>query len=335
MKAGGGDVVTAKSGFVSWRCLVMLACAGLSAGSALGQAYPTKPVRIVFGFTPGGAGDVAARLLAQKMTESLGQQVIVENRVGAGGAIADEAVARSPADGHTLLFAAGSIATLPALRAKLPYDVERDFAPVSLVVITAFALAVHPSVPVRDLKALIALARSRAGGLTFSSPGVGSSAHLAGELFNMMAQARMLHVPFRGAQEAVTAVVAGEIDVGFPSVTGVLPLSAAGRLRPIAVTSAKRSPLLPEVPTMDEAGLRGYQRGGWNGVLAPAGTPKEVVARLNTVINRIIDAPEMRESLRKLGYETQTGTPGEFAAFIRREMELSAKLVKFAGLRPN
>ncbi len=327
-------VVQRRKWFVTGMYAAILAGTGLGAGSASGQSYPVKPVRMIFGFSPGGAGDVSARLLAQKMSESLGQQVIVENRAGAGGAIADEAVARSPADGYTLLFCAGSIATLPALRTKLPYDVERDFAPISLVVITAFVLSVHPSVPVRDVKEMIALARSRPGGLTFSSPGVGSSAHLAGELFNMMAQARMLHVPYTGAPEAATAVAAGEIDVGFPSVTGVLPLFAAGKLRPIAVTSATRSSLLPSVPTMEESGLH-YQRGGWNGVLAPSGVPKDVIARLNAAIVKVMNTPEMRDSLRKLGYETQTGTPEQFAAFIRSEIAQSAKLVKFAGLKPN
>src|SRR5688572_19749590 len=183
--------------------ILLFSCAGLLAvaplAGALAQSYPVKPVRIIVGFSAGGGGDVSGRILAQKMSASLGQPVIVDIRAGAGGAIADELVAKSPADGHTLLYAAGSFATLPVLRAKLPYHPERDFAPVSLVVITAFVLAVHPSVPVRDAKSLIALARSQAGKLTFSSPGVGSSAHLAGELFNMMSGAKMLHVPYKGA----------------------------------------------------------------------------------------------------------------------------------------
>jgi tripartite-type tricarboxylate transporter receptor subunit TctC len=300
-----------------------------------GQAYPTKPVRIIIGFSPGGGGDISGRLLAQKMSASLGQPVIVENRVGAGGAIASELVARSPADGHTLLFAAGAFAALPALRAKLPFDTERDFVPVSLVVITAFALSVHPSVPVREVKALIALARSRPGVLTFSSPGVSSSAHLAGELFNMMAQVKLLHIPFKGSPEAATAVAAGEIDVGLPSVVAVMPFLAAGKLRAIAVTSAKRSALLPAVPTLDESGLRGYDRGGWNGMLAPAGVPRDVVVQLNELIGKIANTPEMTESLRKLGFEVRTGTPEQFAAFVHNEMVQNAKLVKFAGLTPN
>jgi len=312
-----------------------LALTAIPMAGALAQGYPSKPVRIIIGFSAGGGGDVSGRLLAQKMSASLGQPVIVENRVGAGGAIASELVAKSPPDGHTLLFAAGAFAALPALRAKLPFDSERDFAPVSLVVITAFALSVHPSVPVRDVKTLIALARSRPGVLTFSSPGISSSAHLAGELFNMMAQVKLRHIPYKGSPEAATAVAAGEIDVGLPSVTAVMPLLAAGKLRALAVTSPKRSTLLPEVPTLDESGLRGYDRGGWNGMFAPAGTPREIILQLNELIGKTANTPEMAEALKKLGFEVRTGTPEQFAAFVRNEMAQNAKLVKFAGLAPN
>jgi len=209
----------------------VIACFGLGVASAPAQTYPVKPIRLIFGYTAGGAGDVGARLLAQKLSENLGQNVVVENRPGAGGAIADELVAKSPADGYTLLYAAGSTTILPALRPKLPYSVERDFAPVSMVMITSFALAVHPSVPVNDVKGLIALARSQPGKLTFSTPGVGSSSHFAGEVFKMMADVKMLHVPYRGAPEATTAVIAGEVDINFPSVTGALPFVKTGRLR--------------------------------------------------------------------------------------------------------
>ena len=314
--------------------LWLVAAAALAAtGSAAAQGYPAKPVRMIFGFTAGGGGDVSARLIAQKMSENLGQPVVVENRPGAGGAIADELVARSPADGHTLLYAAGSFAILPVLRTRLPYHSERDFAPVSLAVITAFVLAVHPSVPVRDARSLIALARSQPGKLTFSSPGVGSSAHLAGELFNMMSNAKMLHVPYKGAPEAATAVAAGEIDLGFPSVTSALPLLGAGKLRPIAVSSAKRAALMPEVPTLDESGLSGYQRAGWNGVLAPAGVPRDIIGRLNALVVKIVNSAEIREALAKHGYEPQANTPEQFAAFIRNELAQNAKLVKFAGIK--
>ncbi len=320
-------------GIVLRMFIPVIACFGLWVVSAPAQTYPVKPIRMLFGYTAGGAGDVGARLLAQKLSESLGQNVVVENRPGAGGAIADEFVAKSLADGYTLLYAAGSTTILPALRPKLPYNVERDFAPVSMVVITSFALAVHPSVPVRDIKGLIALARSQPGKLTFSTPGVGSSAHFAGEVFKMMTDVKMLHVPYRGAPEATTAVIAGEVDINFPSVTGALPFIASGRLRALAVSSAKRASTLPSVPTLNEAGLAGYERSGWNGVLAPAGVPKEIIARLNTAIVKAVNTPEMQEAFIKQGLDAQTGTPEQFAAFIRGQLAQNAKVVKFAGIK--
>ena len=320
-------------GIVLRMFIPVIACFGLWVVSAPAQTYPVKPIRMLFGYTAGGAGDVGARLLAQKLSESLGQNVVVENRPGAGGAIADEFVAKSLADGYTLLYAAGSTTILPALRPKLPYNVERDFAPVSMVVITSFALAVHPSVPVRDIKGLIALARSQPGKLTFSTPGVGSSAHFAGEVFKLMTDVKMLHVPYRGAPEATTAVIAGEVDINFPSVTGALPFIASGRLRALAVSSAKRASTLPSVPTLNEAGLAGYERSGWNGVLAPAGVPKEIIARLNTAIVKAVNTPEMQEAFIKQGLDAQTGTPEQFAAFIRGQLAQNAKVVKFAGIK--
>ncbi|HEX2829582.1 MAG TPA: tripartite tricarboxylate transporter substrate binding protein [Burkholderiales bacterium] len=301
---------------------------------AIAQSYPVKPIRMLFGSTAGsGAGDTSARLLAQKMGEILGQNVIVENRPGAGGSIADEAAARAPADGYTILYAAGASAILPALRPRLGYNIERDLAPVSLVVITSFALSVHPNVPVNDVKALIALARAQPRKLTFGSPGVGSSAHFAAELFNMMSGVRMLHVPYKGPAEAVTALVGGEIDVAFPSVTAALPLVGAGKLKTLAVSSARRAPLLPSVPTIEEAGLPGYARAGWNGVLVPVATPKDIVGRLNGAIVKGINTPEAKEQLARLGIEGQPGTPEQFAAFIKNELAQNAKVVKFAGIK--
>jgi len=314
--------------------VIILACIGAWVAGAAAQTYPVKPIRMLFGYTAGGAGDVSARMLAQKMSENLGQNVLVENRPGAGGAIADEAVARALADGYTLLYAAGSMAILPSLRPKLPYDVERDFAPVSLVVITSFALSLHPSVPVHDVKTLIALARTQPGKLAFSSPGVGSSAHFAAELFKMMADVKMLHVPFKGPPEATTAVVSGEIDIGFPSVTGALPFIATHRLKALAVSSAKRAPQLPAVPTLGEAGLSGYERAGWNGVLVPAAVPKDIVTRLNAAIVKCVNTPELKEAFLKQGLEGQTTTPEQFSTFIRRELAQNAKVAKFAGIKP-
>lgn len=320
-----------KANKIGWHLVPLLAASWVS--TALSQTYPVKPVRLLFGYTAGGAGDVSARMLAQKLSELLGQQVVVENRPGAGGAIADEAVARAPADGYTLLYAAGSTAILPSLRSKLPYDVARDFAPVSLVVITAFALSVHPSVPVQDVKGLIALARAQPGKLTFSSPGIGSSAHFAAEMFKMMADVRMLHVPFKGPPEATTAVVSGELDVGFPSVTGALPFIATHRLKALAVSSARRASQMPNVPTLGEAGLAGYERAGWNGVLAPAATPKDIVARLHASIVKAVSAPDMKDAFFKQGLDIQTNTPEQFAAFMRRELAQNAKVVQFAGIK--
>lgn len=320
-------------GFARGILIPVIACCGLSGANAPAQTYPVKPIRLVFGYTAGGAGDVGARMLAQKLAESLGQNVVVENRPGAGGAIADEFVAKSPADGYTLLYAAGSTTILPALRPKLPYNVERDFAPVSMVVITSFALVLHPSVPVRDVKGLIALARSQPDKLTFSTPGVGSSSHFAGEVFKMMTDVKLLHVPYRGAPEATTAVIAGEVDINFPSVTGVLPYVASGRLKALAVSSAKRASTLPSVPTLNESGLTGYERLGWNGVLAPAGVPKEIIARLNAAVVKAVSTPEMQDAFVKQGLEAQTGTPEQFAAFIRDQLAQNAKVVKFAGIK--
>jgi tripartite-type tricarboxylate transporter receptor subunit TctC len=308
--------------------------ASVVSGEATAQAYPTKPIRMLFGSTPGsGAGDQSARLLAQKIAEILGQNVIVDNRPGAGGAIADDAAVRAAPDGYTLLYAAGASAILPALRPRLGYNIERDLAPVSLVVITSFALSVHPGVPAHDVKSLISLARSQPRKLTFGSPGVGSSAHFAGELFNMMSHARMLHVPYKGPPEATTALVRGEVDVAFPSVTAALPLVNSGKLKVLAVSSAKRAPLLPAVPTIEEAGLPGYARTGWNGVLVPAATPKEIVAKLNAAIVRGINTPEAKEALTKIGIEPATGTPEQFAAFLHNELAQNAKVIKFAGIK--
>jgi tripartite-type tricarboxylate transporter receptor subunit TctC len=311
-------------------CLTALLTCSVSVAA---QGYPLKPVRLLFGYTAGGAGDVSARMLAQKMSEPLGQNVFVENRPGASGSIADDAIAKSAPDGYNLLYAAGSTAILPALRKNLPYNVERDFAPVSLVVITSFVLSVHPSVPVRDVKSYIALAKRAPGNLKFGSPGLGSSAHFAGEIANMMAGVKTLHVPFRGPPEAMTSLVSGEIDVGFPSVTGALPFMQLNKIRGLAVTTATRAVQLPGLPTLTESGVAGYERLGWNGVLAPANTPRDIISRLNGAIVKSVALPEMREAFIKQGLEPRTNAPEEFAAFIKRELAQNARVVAFAGLK--
>lgn len=311
----------------------IVACANLLVFDSLAQSYPVKPIRLLVGFPPGGGLDVTARLIAPKLSENLGQPVVVENRTGAGGSIAAEWVARSRADGYTLLLMAAAITVQPALRLKLPYDLERDFAPVSLVASGAFVLVVHPSVPARNVRELIALARSQPGKLNFGSSGVGGATHLANELFNWMAKVNIVHVPYKGGAEVAVAIAAGEVDMSFPSVTTALPLLEAGKLRALAVTSAKRASLMPSVPTLDESGLPGYDRSSWYGVLAPAGVPKDVIARLNAAIAKVVNTLEMKESLNRQGFEPQTSTSEQFAALIRREIAQNAKLVKLAGLK--
>lgn len=307
-------------------------CASLSPSKSLAQSYPVKPIRIVVGFTAGGGTDVTARLVAQKLFEQMGQPVVVENRPGAAGSIANERVAGSTADGYTLLMIANSAAVQVALRPKLPYDLERDFAPVSLLTVAPFLFVVQPSLPARNVPELIALARSRPGKLNYGSDGIGTVLHLAGELFNLMAQTNIVHVPHKGGTEAATATVAGQIEMSFTGVTSSLPLVGAGKLRALAVTSAKRASYLPSVPTLGET-LPGYAISSWYGMLAPAGVPKSIVARLNAEAGKAINAPDMKEALSKQGIEPQTNTPEQFAAFIRAEIALASKLIKQIGLK--
>lgn len=311
----------------------IVACANFPALDSWAQSYPAKPIRMVVGFAAGGATDATGRMVAQKLSAHLAQPVVVENRTGAGGSIATERVATSSADGYTLLLMPASGPIDSVLRPKLPYDLVRDFAPVSLVVIGPYMLVVHPSVPARNVKQLIALARSRPGKLIYGSAGVGSSAHFANELFNSMAKVSMLHVPYKGAAESVIANAAGEVDLNFTSINTALPLLEVGKLRPLAVTSAKRSSSMPSLPTLDESGLSGYDRVGWWGVLAPAGVPKDIIAQLNATIAKAINTPDVKESLAKLGFEPQTSTPEQFAALIRSEIAQNAKLIKAAGVK--
>lgn len=314
-----------------WLCAGVVACANSSALDSLAQSYPVKPIRIVVGFPVGSGSDTSARMVAQKLLEHLGQPVVVENRTGAAGQIATERVTTSPADGYTLMMMTSSETIRPALRANLPYDLKRDLAPVSLVAIAPYVLLVHPSVPARNVKQLIALARAQQGKLSYGSTGVGSTSHLAGELFNFMAKVHLVQVPYKGSPESATAIAAGEIDTSFSIITSVLPMLQAGRIRPIAVTSAKRASLIPSIPTIDESGLPGYDCSAWFGVVAPAGVPKNIIARLNEVIGKT--APEMKESLNKQGIEVQTNTAEQFGAFIDREIAQNLKLIRSAGVK--
>ena len=315
-------------------CAGILACINLSVVDLLAQDYPVKPIRLVVGFTTGGVSDVLARLVAQQLTESLGQQMIVENRAGASGMIANERVAKSPPDGYTLLIIGGSSAILPALRAKMSYDLERDLAPVSLLAISPFVLVVHPSVPARNVKELIAIARSRQHELRYATVGMGSPPHIMTELLKSMAKVNILAVPYKGGGDAVVALASGQIDMYISSVPSLLPLRDAGRIRLLAVTSAKRLSTLPSLPTLDESGLPGYDYANWTGVVAPAGLPKDIVARLNAELGKAINTAEMKETLtKKLGMEPQTNTPEQFAAFMRGMLEKNAKVIKSIGMK--
>ncbi len=312
--------------------IITAAAMWLCAAPASAQTFPSKSVRIVVGFAAGGSTDVIARLMAQRLTEILGQTVVVENRTGATGAIADEHVARSTPDGHTLLVNAGSAAVLPALR-KLPYDLLRDLAPVTLLATVPFVLVVHPSLPARNAKELIALARNQPGKLSYGSSGVAGTHHLAGELFNQMANVKIIHVPFKGAAENVVATAAGQIEMSYATPPASLPLLRAGRLRALAVTSTKRSAQLPEVPTLHESALPGYDRPNWNGLLAPGAVPKEIIARLNSAAITALNSTQVREGFAAQGLEPQSTTPEAFGAFMQRQMVENARLVKLAGIR--
>jgi tripartite-type tricarboxylate transporter receptor subunit TctC len=304
-----------------------------AAPHASAQAYPAKPIRVLVGFAAGGGTDTAARMVANELSKSLGQPVIVENRSGSGGTIATESVAKAPPDGHTLLMMAAADSIQPAMRQKLPYELPKDFSPISLVVSGAFVLVVHPSVPAKNVKELIAVARSQPGKLNYATSGVGSSAHLAAELMNSLAQVKTVHVPYKGVSQATVGVASGEADFVFASVTSAQPLIEGGRLRPIAMSTAKRSALLPNMPTLNESGVPGYDRTGWYGMMGPAGMPREVVLRLNAAIVKAVNTPEMKAAFFKQGLETETNTPEQFTDMIRREVEQNVKLARAAGIK--
>jgi tripartite-type tricarboxylate transporter receptor subunit TctC len=301
---------------------------------AAAQPYPLKPVRLVVGFVAGGGGsDFIARLISAKLTEAFGRPVIVENRPGAGGAIATELIAKAPADGYTLLLgSAGPFGIIPAMSPKTPYDALRDFDPITLVVIMPFVTTVHPSLPVKNVKELIALARARPGQLNFGSPGHGSTNHLSGEMLKLMAKIDIVHVPYKGVAAAMADVMAGQIQMLSGDLTTLIPQIKAGKLRAIAVTSAKRSTLVPEIPAVAES-VPGYDTSGWFGMLAPAGTPRTVVERLNMEIVKAIVTPESRERLGTLGGDVIANTPAEFSAHIRTDHAKWARLVAAIGLK--
>jgi len=304
------------------------------AGQASGQAFPNKPIRVIVGFPPGGGPDVTARSVGRKMCDNVGQPVVIENRPGSSGYIALERLTNAAADGYTLLMMSSNDAALPSLRSKLAVDITRDLSPVSLVTAGPMMLVVRPTLAAKNVKELVALAQSQPGKLQYGTSGAGGTVHLTSELFNSMAKADIRHVPFKGSADSILAVASGEIDMSFPSVTAAQPLVEAGRLRGLAVTGAKRMPSVPSLPTLDESGLKGFDRTAWYGVSAPAGVPKPIVARLNEEISKAANTADMKAFFLKQGLEVQTNTPEQVAAFIRSAVAQASKLAKLAGIKP-
>ena len=316
-----------------------LACAaGLMAGAVspaalLAQPYPYKPIRMMVGFAPGGGVDVSARAVAQPLSQALGQSVIVENRPGAAGNIAAGYVAKATPDGYTLLMSNSTIAS-PTLFKSLPFDIRKDLDPVGLIAIGPSVLVVHPSVPARNVKELIAFAKSQPKKLIYGSGGIGNVTHLEMEIMNSMVGAQMTHVPYKGTAPAIVALVSGEVQLIFSSVPSALGQIRAGKIRALGVSTMKRSGVLPDVPTLHEAGVTGYDAASWYAVFAPAGAPKNVVARLGKEIVRIMAVPDMRERFANDGFEPAGTGPAELAKFLRAELAKWTKAVEMAGIQP-
>lgn len=313
----------------------LIAVLALLTGNALAQSnYPEQTVRILVGFPAGTAPDVAARVLADKLSTSLGKPVVVENISGANGNIACDRVAKSSPDGYTLVMCGnGSLIFAPSLYAKLPYDPMKDFMPITRVFVAANILVVHPDVPAKSLSELVALAKARPGELTYGHTGIGSSQHLAAELFKSMARLDIRPISYRGSTAVLPDLLAGRITMGFTNIVNVAPLVKEGRLREFAVTSRKRSALLPDLPTMAESGYPGYEAVPWFGLMAPAGTPQPIVDRLSTETVKVLAMPEVRRTLENQGLDVIGGTPAEFAAVIKAEMPYWAKIIKDAGIK--
>lgn len=302
-------------------------------GAALAQAYPTRPIKLIVGYAPGGFTDVAARLIANALQGRLGQPVVVENRAGATGTIGADAVAKAAPDGYTLLLAhSNSNAVAPALFAKLPYDVNKDFTPIVRIATTPLLLVVNPQLPAKDVKGFIALAKQK-GDLKFASSGNGSSQHIAAEQFRRATGIEMIHVPYKGSSQALNDLLSGNVDLNFDSPPPTLQFIRAGKLRALAITSSARSPLLPDVPTMAEAGVPGFEFAQWFGIVGPANLPAPIVQRLNTEINAILKNAEVRKKLADLGAAPVGGTPEEFSDVIRKDTVRMAKVIKDANIK--
>lgn len=319
-----------RSSFCGW--LLVLCCA-LGVVLPADAQYPTRPVRLILAFPPGGGTDTLGRILGPRMSQGLGQQVVVENRPGGGANIGAEIAAKSPPDGYTMFMATTAHTVSATLYTKLGYNLVKDFAPVALLAATPNIVVVHPSVPVKSVKELVAFARARPGQLDFGSSGSGSQPHLAGELFSSMAGIKLNHIPYKGGGPAVVALVAGEVAVGFATMPSVVHHVQSGRLRGLAITSLQRSPLLPDLPTVDETGLPGYEASPWYGFLVPTGTPREAITRLNAESLKAMTYPDVKERMAATGLTPLGSTPEEFGALVRSEVEKWGKVVKATGMR--
>jgi tripartite-type tricarboxylate transporter receptor subunit TctC len=310
---------------------LMLIAAALTL-PANAQTYPSKAVRLIVPFAPGGSTDIIGRVVAQKLNEMWGQPVLVDNRAGGSTVIGTEAVAKAAPDGHTLLVTPAPFTIVPSLMQKLPYDPQKDFEPITLINTTPLVVVVHPGVPAKSIKELIALAKAKPGALNYGSSGSGGSNHLAGELFNAMAHVKMVHVPYKGNAPALTDLVGGHVDVVFNGLTSALPLVKSGKLRALGVTSLKRSSTLPDVPTLDEAGLKGFQAVAWNGLTAPARTPKNVIDKINTDVLKVVRSPELIEKLKAEGSDPVGSSVEQYSSFLREEIAKWNKVIKLANI---
>lgn len=315
-----------------WLCAILLAVA--AADSLAQSAYPARPVRLIVPSSAGGGIDIIARIITARLTDRLGQPVFVDNRPGAASIIGSDLVAKAAPDGYTLLISVSALAINPAIYKKLPYDTLRDFAPVTLAVVAPNLLVVHPSLPAKTVRNLIDLARARPGELNFGSAGTGSNPHLSMELLLSMAKLKMVHIPYKGSAPAVTDLLAGHIAAMTATMLTGIPHARSGRLRALGVTSAARVSALPEIPTVAEAGVPGYEAVQWYGILAPAATPAEIVKKLNTEIAGILAMPEVKTQLAGNGAEAAGGSPGAFVRYLRTETEKWAQVVRAAGMRP-
>lgn len=312
---------------------VLAAATLLIAPAALAQAYPDKPIRMVLPFPPGGVTDILARALAEKLSPRLGQPVIVDNKPGAGTMLASDFVARAPADGYTLLLAASSLGTAPLLYEKVGYDAVKSFAPITQVASVVHVLVVNQQLPVKSVAELVAYAKQNPGKLNYASTGTGTSTHLEGELFKSMAKAYMVHIPYRGSGPALTDVVGGQVNVMIDALGSSGPFIKAGKLRALAVTTAKRSQSIPELPTVAESGLPGYEAMPWLGLVAPAGTPQPVIDRLQREVAEILKEPELRERFKGWGLDIIGNTPAEFTSFLRRDIDQWARVISNAKIK--